>query len=131
MQVLPLSISSKRPRPNRLEKQGGGPVSLGFTLTMVSGVLIAAHFLRSGTYPLVLLGLAFPFLLFLKKPWLNRVVQLLLILAAARWVYTLLLLVAQRQLTGQPWTRMAIILGAVALLTLLSALAVHPRKQIR
>ncbi|MFZ5825101.1 MAG: hypothetical protein ACOY94_12310 [Bacillota bacterium] len=106
-------------------------MSLGITLTMVSGILIAAHFLRAGTYPLVLIGLAFPFLLFFRKPWLNRVVQILLILATAEWVYTLLLLIAQRQLTGQPWTRMAIILGAVALLNLVSALAVNPRKLVR
>ena len=104
-------------------------MSLGFTLSMVSGVLIAAHFLRAGSFPLVLIGLAFPFLLFFRKPWLNRIVQILLILAAAKWLHTLLLLVAQRHLAGEPWTRMAIILGAVALLNLVSALAVNPRKR--
>lgn len=106
-------------------------MALGFSLTMLSGVLIAAHFLRAGAYPLVLIGLAFPFLLFFRKPWLNRVAQLLLLLAAGRWLQTMLSLITLRQLTGQPWTRMAIILGAVAVFNLLAALAINPGKRLR
>lgn len=103
---------------------------LGFTLTLFSGILIAAHFLRSGSVLLVLIGLAFPFLLLFKKPWLNRVVQLLLILAAGEWLLTLLIFTAQRRITGEPWARMALILGAVALLNVVSAVAVNPRKRV-
>lgn len=106
-------------------------MSFGFTLTMLSGMLIAAHFLRTGAYPLVLMGLAFPFLLFFRRPWLNRIVQIALILAAAEWVLTLLLLVNQRRAAGEPWTRMAVILGAVALVNLASVLAVNPKKSHR
>lgn len=104
---------------------------LGMTLTIVSGVLIAAHFLRAGSYPLVLIGLAFPFLLLFRKPWLNRIVQILLSLATAVWLYTLLLSAAQRLAAGEPWIRMTVILGAVALLNVVSALAVNPRKRVR
>lgn len=106
-------------------------MSLGFAMTMLSGLLIAAHYLRVGTYPLVLIGLGFPFLLFFKRPWLNRTVQVLLLLAAAEWVMTLLLLVAQRQALGQPWTRMVLILGSVALLNLGAAVAVNPKQTVR
>lgn len=104
---------------------------LGVTLSIVSGLLIAAHFLREGSLLLVLIGLAFPFLLFFRKPWSNRVVQALLILAAAEWLRSLVDLAAQRHLAGESWTRMAFILGAVALVNVVAAVAVNPKKSAR
>ncbi len=41
---------------------------------------------------------------------------------AAEWLWTAALLAQQRLALGQPWLRMALILGAVALLTLGAAL---------
>jgi len=105
-------------------------VFLGMTLTMLSGILIAAHFLRSGMLPVVLIGLAFPFLLLYKKPWVNRIVQVLLILSAGIWLLTLLLIAAQRQAAGEPWVRMAVILGSVVLLNVAAAVAVNPKKPV-
>ena len=104
---------------------------VGIASAIVSGVMIAAHFLREGIYPLVALGLAFPWLLLLRRPWATRSVQILLVLAGAEWLHTLLMIAAQRQATGQPWTRMAIILGVVALFTLGSAIAVRDGKNDR
>ena len=42
-------------------------------------------------------------------------------LAGLEWVRTLLFDVQQRQAVGEPWLRMALILGSVALFTLLAA----------
>ena len=97
------------------------PRSVGIVAAVISGVLIAAHFLRAGIHPLVVLGLVFPWLLLAGTRFATRTVQILLVLAAAEWVHTLLVIAAQRHADGQPWLRMALILGGVALFTLLSA----------
>jgi len=85
-------------------------------------ILIGAHYLRSGPMALVLLAVSLPFLLLVKKAWVARLIQLVLILGALEWVRTLLELITERQALGEPWTRMAIILGVVALFTASSAL---------
>lgn len=84
---------------------------------LVSGALLAAHFLRAGQVLLVLACLAFPFLLFVRKQWAVRIVQVILVLGGLEWIRTLLTLVAERAQTGQPWVRMSVILLAVALWT--------------
>jgi len=69
---------------------------------MISGIMIAGHFLRAGVYPLVALALAFPLLLLLRRPWATRSVQILLVLSGAEWLHTLFVIAAERQATGQP-----------------------------
>jgi len=87
-----------------------------------SFLLLAAHFYRAG-YPLVSgLGLGILFLLFLRKPWVPRLFQGLLILGAMEWLRSLYFIAAMRIAWDQPWTRLAIILGAIALFTALSGL---------
>ena len=92
---------------------------------LLSALLIAAHFLRAGDWALVLLALLAPALLWVRRPWAPRAVQVLLLLASLEWVRTLVDNVGQRQAAGTPWLRMALILGTVALATALSALAVR------
>ena len=89
---------------------------------ILSILVLGAHYLRSGPIFLVLLLLLLPFLLFVKKVWVARLMQLVLILGSLEWVRTLFALVSDRQATGQSWTRLAIILGFVALFTASSAL---------
>ena len=102
---------------------------LGIVLTVVSSLLICAHFLRAGWYPLILPGLAFPLLLLFRKTWATRIVQVLLVLAAAEWIRTLVMIAGQRRANGEPWTRMAIILGFVALVTAASALVLKVERR--
>ena len=83
----------------------------------VSALLLAAHFFRNGMIPGVILALSFPAFLILKRAWAARLVQIILVLSAIEWLRTLVLLVAQRQVAGQNWTRLAIILSLVALFT--------------
>lgn len=87
-----------------------------------SFLLLAAHFYRAGQVVLAAVSLALPFLLFLKEAWVIRVVQAALLLGSIEWVRTLYIFAQQRIEFGQPWTRLAIILGSVALFTALSAL---------
>jgi hypothetical protein len=89
---------------------------------VLSFLLLAAHFYRAG-YP-ILTGVCTGvlFLLFFRKRWVPRLFQGLLILGAMEWLRALYFFAAMRIAWDQPWTRLAIILGAVALFTLLSGL---------
>jgi hypothetical protein len=90
-------------------------------MVVVSGLLISTHFFRSGDYVLAVAGLAFPALLAIRRRFARRLVQLFLVLAGAEWIRTLVLLAMERNAYGQPWIRMALILGAVAALAAVSA----------
>jgi hypothetical protein len=89
---------------------------------ILSILILGAHYLRSGPFIFVLLAILLPFLLFIRKIWVARLIQVVLILGALEWVRTLFELVADRQALGEPWTRLALILGVVALFTGCSAL---------
>jgi len=88
----------------------------------ISFLILAAHFLRAGqtaiSYALLLLLL----LLLIRQYWVPWVIQLTLLIGAGEWVRTLLSVAQMRIELGMPWTRMAIILGAVALFAVLSSL---------
>jgi len=89
---------------------------------VLSFLLLAAHFYRAG-YPIltgVCVGVLF--LLFFRKRWVPRLFQGLLILGAMEWLRALYFFAVMRIAWEQPWTRLAIILGAVALFTLTSGL---------
>ena len=88
---------------------------------VLSAVLIGAHFLRAGQLLLLAICLAAPLLVFTRQLAAVRAVQLLLLAAAAEWLRTADVLAAERSAYGAPFIRMSIILGTVALFTLLSA----------
>lgn len=96
----------------------------------LSFLLIAAHFQRAGLSILALVCLLAPCLLFFTRAWTLRVLQVLLFLAAIEWIRTLVYLVQIRLDMGQPWVRLAIIIGGVALFTAVSTL-VFRHKDIR
>ena len=88
----------------------------------ISALLLGAHFMRLGFYPVVALCVLFPFLLFIKNKWIVRTIQIILILGAIEWIRTLYVFASEREEMGEPWTRLAIILGSVALFTGCSSL---------
>lgn len=89
---------------------------------LLSLALLAAHFARRGFLVVACACLLVGLLLFVRHPWSARVLQIVLVLAAVEWVRTLWGIAAVRHSHGQPWTRMALILGGVAAFTLASAL---------
>ena len=93
----------------------------------VSFVLLAAHFYRGGLPAVTVVCLALPLLLFLRRAWVPGLFQLLLLLGALEWLRSIYVLVSMRIAFEQPWTRLALILGAVALFTLLSGLVFRTR----
>jgi hypothetical protein len=84
--------------------------------------LLAAHFSRAGHFPLVLLSLLIPMLLFVKKKWAARILQVLLLIGGAEWIRTMFGYIEVRKAIGEDWGRLAIILISVALLTACSGL---------
>jgi hypothetical protein len=87
----------------------------------LSALVLGAHFLRRGDLGLVAVCLALPGLLFVRRPWAARLVQLALCTGALEWLRTLAGLLPARRAAGEPWARLAAILGGVALLALLGA----------
>jgi hypothetical protein len=91
-------------------------------------LLLGAHFYRAGQVVLTGLCLAVLFLLFLRKSWVPKVFQLLLVAGSLEWLRSLYSFAAMRIAWDQPWARLAIILGAVALFTVLSGLVFQHQK---
>lgn len=89
---------------------------------VLSCLLIAAHFYRSGSLALTVVCLFVPFLLISSKRWIPKVVTLFLLLAAGEWIRTMLLFIEQYEAAGVSWKRLAVILSAVAICTALSSL---------
>jgi len=89
---------------------------------VLSLLLLGAHFFRAGSPELVAVVVALLGLLAVRRRWAARVVQIGLLLGAIEWLMTLAQLVFERAYTGEPTTRLAIILLGVALFTVLSTL---------
>ncbi len=84
-------------------------------------VLLGAHFLRSSDWLGVALCAVALALLFVPAQWAVRGAQLALVLGAAEWAWTALVLVQERLALGRPWMRMTLILAAVSAFTVASA----------
>jgi ferredoxin len=98
-------------------------------LVLACGVL-AAHHLRAGETGLVGLWLTVPLALLLRRRWVERALQVLLVAGALEWLLTLSAITGVYRQAGLPVLRTTLILGGVALLTLLAALplARRPRR---
>ena len=95
-------------------------MKLRIILLALATILIAAHFLRTFSIIPMMICLAAPFLLFIKKRWSLLTVQALTVIAAIIWLVTLYGIIQQRILEGRSWTASAIILGVVTGYTLLT-----------
>ena len=94
---------------------------------IISFLLLGAHFYRAGAGIVAGVCAAFPLLLFLRQWWVPRLFQILLVLGALEWLRTLYAFATIRIALEQPWTRLAFILGAVALFTAFSGLVFRSR----
>jgi hypothetical protein len=89
--------------------------------TILSALLLAAHFLREGHTALVVLCLLLPLLLVPGHRTLVRLLQATFVLGSVEWLRTLAQMVQLRWATDEPWIRLSLILGAVVAFTLLTA----------
>ncbi len=104
---------------------------LRFVPAILSVIVLAAHFLRDGSMVVVALTLLSPLLMLIPTRLGVRLFQGVLLFGFAEWVRTSWLLASMRDAAGMPWTRMAIILGSVALFTLISVILLEPIAQRR
>lgn len=85
-------------------------------------LILAAHFLRMGVLSGVVVCLALPLVAAITRArWALRSLQAVLVLGALNWVVTALRIGAERRAAGEPWLRMALILGTVSALSALAA----------
>jgi phosphate/sulfate permease len=89
----------------------------------LSLLVLGAHFLRAGNPGLLLVVLVLLAFLAVPRHWAARTVQVALLLGALEWLRTLVQRAGERMTFGQPYARLVVILGAVAAVTALSALA--------
>jgi hypothetical protein len=84
-------------------------------------LLLAAHFFRGGLFALAALAIGLVTLLFVPRAWAALVLRTALALGSIEWLRTAWDLAERRALAGQPYTRMLLILGAVAAFTAVAA----------
>jgi len=89
---------------------------------ILSLLLLAAHSMRLGMPILLAVPLGTLLLLAWPRKWVARLAQMVLVLGALEWLRATFAYVSARQDLGMPWGRLAIILGSVALVTLVSSL---------
>jgi hypothetical protein len=95
---------------------------LPYIPVVLSLVILGAHFMRYGNSIGVIGSLVLIVLLMVRRPWVARLMQVILVLGALEWARTLYELAQVRAAYGQPFTRMIIILGVVVAVTFCSAL---------
>ncbi|MDH3273620.1 MAG: hypothetical protein OEM64_06005 [Gammaproteobacteria bacterium] len=89
---------------------------------VLSLVILGAHFMRYGNLAGVIVFLGLIALLFVRRAWVARLMQVVLVLGAIEWVRTLYELAQARAALGQPFIRMTLILGVVVAVSFCSAL---------
>jgi hypothetical protein len=98
------------------------------TLPALAFVLLGAHFLRAGVLPGTLLCVALAASLLVPQPSVPRIASIALLLGAGEWLRTLYVVASARAAMDLPWSRLAVILGAVALCTALSPIVFRGEK---
>lgn len=106
---------------------GGMKKVLLYIPIVLSLLLLGAHFLRYGNTPVVIGVVALLGLLFVRQRWVARVMQFVLVIGALEWLRTLVTLIQMREALGEPYLRLAVILGAVIAVTLVAALLFQSR----
>lgn len=89
--------------------------------SFLASLIMAAHLFRFGWHIAAFALLIVPLALLIRQRWIPWIFQLLLVLAAGEWLHITYVLAQQRMYFQQPWLRMALILGAVALFNLIAA----------
>lgn len=103
--------------------------TLRIVLIVLAFVVLAAHFSRAGSGLLAGLILLAPLLLLVRAPWAGWTLRVALLLGGLEWIRTAVRLVGQRRAEGDDWTRLVVILVAVAIVTFAAAWAVRIRPE--
>ncbi|MBI3373533.1 MAG: hypothetical protein HY017_17545 [Betaproteobacteria bacterium] len=116
-------------RPTAFPAPHARAVSFAWLIPAVlAEILLGAHFWRAGDWGLPLSFWAAPLLLLSGQRWSVRATQWLLVAGTLVWIVALAGFARTRIALGEPWIRMALILGGVVLLTAGSAIALQARR---
>ena len=88
---------------------------------VIAALLLGAHFYRAGMPLLIPVALAIIPLAVVPRAWARIAARVLLAAGAVEWILTAARIARFRAARGLPSTRLWIILGAVAVFTLLAA----------
>ncbi|RKZ07683.1 hypothetical protein DRQ25_10975 [Candidatus Fermentibacteria bacterium] len=94
---------------------------LRIVMTIIALLLAGAHYGRAGDTILKYLFVALPLLLLIRKKWSDMILAVSISITVPVWIHTTLNIIAVRKAAEIPWLRMAIILGGVALFSLIAA----------
>ena len=83
---------------------------------IICSLLMAAHLGRANMFILQIVSLLIPFILIWRNKISARVIQILLTIYGFEWIRTTIYYVRVRIENGENWTRLAIILGMVAII---------------
>lgn len=86
-------------------------------LPAISFLMLAAHFLRDGHWPMMLLALGSMGLLAVPRPWAAHLIRVALFAGALVWLDSLVSMATMRWTMDLPFLRLSVILSAVVLLT--------------
>ena len=89
---------------------------------VIGFLLLAAHFYRSENLLVALVCFLAIFLVLVRLPWAAYTIQVFLALGSVDWLRSTISLINSRSASGEPFLRLAIILGSVTLFTALSTL---------
>ena len=90
-------------------------------MTVIALLLAAAHYGRAGDTILKYLFAALPLLLLVRKNWSDMILAVSVSFTVPVWILTTLSIIVDRKAAEEPWLRMGIILGGVALFALITA----------
>jgi len=91
-------------------------------------LLLGAHFFRAALVPLTVVCLGLFALLFVRTRWAWSALQAALAIGTLEWLRTAWEFASMRAAMGQPYTRLLVILGGVALVTALAALVLRTNR---
>ena len=95
-------------------------------------LLLGAHFMHAGLMPVAIVAVLLIGLLAVPRRWAARTVQVILALGVIEWVLTAITRAQMRMTHDQPYLRLVLILGVVALFTAIAAAVFqHPKLRAR
>lgn len=86
-------------------------------LPSLSFLLLSAHFLRDGQWPIMILTLLGACLLAVPRPWAAHLIRMALFAGALVWLHSLVSMATMRWTMNLPFLRLSVILSAVILVT--------------
>jgi hypothetical protein len=95
---------------------------------VIGFLLLAAHFYRSENLLLAAVSVLAILLVLVRRPWAAYAMQAGLLLGSLEWLRSTIALVHARSAMGEPFIRLAIILGGVTLFTGFSSLVFRTGK---